>query len=157
MVEHEFLEDFGILNVRAREPFHLDQLYALVAGLEGKPDEAAAGSPVLFDLRTVDLSRISPHDMRRFFMKKSVLDPSVTQVPVAYLVDGIASQASVRLANTFSELAGIADDARTCVVEDMSEAVQFLAKVVGLGEEECAMLEERLAPADVAVFPRGSA
>ena len=157
MVEHEFLEDFGILSVRAREPFDLDQLYALVAGHDGTPGKAAAGRPVLFDLREVDVSRISPHDMRRYLMKKSVLDPSVTQVSVAYLVDSVASHASVRMANTFSELAGIGKDERTCIVEDMKEAVSFLSKVVGLGEDECAMLEERLAPADVVVFPHGSA
>jgi hypothetical protein len=156
MIEHEFLEEFGILSVRAYEPFDLDQLYALVAGLDDTPS-AASGRPVLFDLREVDVSRIAPHEMRRFLMRKSVLDPSVTQVPVAYLVDGVLSHASVRMANTFSELAGIGSDERTCVVEDMKEAVRFLSKVVGLGEEDCALLEERLAPADAAAFPRGSA
>ncbi len=157
MMEHEYLEEFGLHVVRARDPFSLDQLFRLIVEEYGRAGSKGIGKPVLFDLREVDLGQVTPADMRRHLMKKSVLDESVTHVVVAYLVEGLSSQVAVRMASTFAELAGLPGDDRSLVTEDIGAAIAFLAKTVGLSVVEADMLEARIAPEASAMFPRGSA
>ncbi|MDV4146189.1 MULTISPECIES: hypothetical protein [Shimia] len=157
MVEHEYLEQFGLHIVRARDPFTLEQLFRLIVEEYGAEEAKGIGRPVLFDLREVDVSQISSADIRRHMMKKSVLDESVTHVTVAYLVEGLSSQAAVRMANTYSELSGLSGETQSLVTEDLGVAVDFLAEAVGLSQAETALLETHLAPMAVALFPRGSA
>ncbi|MCW9044013.1 MAG: hypothetical protein OQK05_11780 [Pseudopelagicola sp.] len=157
MVVHEYLQEFGIHCVRAREPFDLTQLYELVTHEYSRGDADGIGQPVFFDLREIDVRRISQPDIRRHIMKKSVLDESVTDIVVAYLVDGLSSQAMVRMVNTYSELSGVSSEGKTFITESLREAVQYLAGAAALSETDMAMLEERLSPSVVTIFPRGSA
>src|SRR6056297_4311204 len=104
MIEHEYLEEFGLHVVRARDPFSLEQRFRLIVEDYGREGAKGISKPVLFDLREVDLGQIPPEEIRRHLMKKSVLDKSVTHIVVAYLVDGLSSQVAVRMASTFAEL-----------------------------------------------------
>lgn len=157
MLEHEYLNEFGIHVLRAREPFDLDQLYTLIVNEYGRDGADGIGAPVLFDLREVDVTLIAAPEIRRHMMKKSVLDESVTKVVLAYVVNGIAAQAAVRMANTYSELMGLSGEDRTLVTDDLGKAVEYLAAIAGLSASEVAMLEERVLPSVVTAFPRGSA
>ncbi len=157
MVEHEYLEEFGLHIVRARDPFSLDQLFRMIVEEYGKEGAKGIGRPVLLDLCNVDISQLKSADIRRHLMKKSVLDARVTQIVVAYLVKGLEAQMTVRMASMYSDLSGVSGEENSFVTDDLGAAIDFLARKVGLSLAEAGMLETRLAPEAIAYFPRGSA
>ncbi|MBR9842040.1 MAG: hypothetical protein GYB25_02690 [Rhodobacteraceae bacterium] len=157
MLEHEYLEEFGIHYIRAREPFDLEQVYRFLLNENGAIRPETMGKPALFDMRQVDVSRITASDIIRHMMKKSTLDESIRTAFVAYLVQGLPAQALVRMANTYAELMGLTSEDRGCITEDYNAAVRCLAEVVSLSDAETVALRERLLPRVLELFPHGTA
>lgn len=155
MVHHEFYPDFGINYVRAHEPFSLGELFELLVKANENPQIAEVVSqPTLLDLRFVDLASIEAPDIRRHLMKKTSLDPKLTQIPCAYLVKGIAGQATLRMANMFAELSGLSPEDHTTVTEDISQALHWLAGKTGKTADGVEDMVVRLSHEGVKLFPR---
>lgn len=155
MVHHEFYPDFGINYVRAIEPFSLGELFELLTQANKNPQLIEVlGKPTLLDLRFIDLARVEAPDIRRHLMKKTSLDPRLTQILCAYLVKGVAGQATLRMANMFAELSGLSPEEHTIVTEDIWQALQWLADKTGKSEADVEDMVARLSQEGITLFPR---
>ena len=130
MLYHRYFDALGLHFIRAADPFTLEELISLQTNSEKIPPETV-GRPVLIDFRSVSLSSLDPADIRRHLMKKSALDPAVTQVACAYLVGNDADYAVVRMANVLSELSGINPESRSFITEIPGDALNWLAGWIG--------------------------
>lgn len=127
MLELTTIDPERLWYLKAREPFSLSELIDLASqGAQENQGLAPPYTAVVLDFTEVDISQVTENEVRRHIMRKSALGVSDYSVRFAYVVDGLASFAKLRMALAFSELAQVTTEEQTFVTETLTEAVEWV-------------------------------
>lgn len=122
----QYYQPFGLLVVRYREPFSVEDLFASARSADAPGQSGSRHRCALVDLREVSLGVVSSDVSRRFASIRRERIGDGPSEPVAFLIGRPEDYGVMRMNNQWLEAIGLRAERDTVITESLLEALNWL-------------------------------